>query len=58
MVVSRMNPARCHADEIIDMVPRRSEAGWRTLFSMAVTIGKSVGGPVGGLATDKIGWRW
>ncbi|KAE8139013.1 major facilitator superfamily domain-containing protein [Aspergillus pseudotamarii] len=43
---------------ITDIVPRREVASWRAYINIAMTLGRSVGGPVGGWLTDAIGWRW
>ncbi|KAI1626106.1 major facilitator superfamily domain-containing protein [Exophiala viscosa] len=43
---------------IADMVPVRSVAAWRSYVNVAATLGRSLGGPVGGWLTDTIGWRW
>lgn len=40
------------------MVPVRSVAAWRSYVNVAATVGRSLGGPVGGWLTDTIGWRW
>ncbi|RDW59240.1 hypothetical protein BP5796_12164 [Coleophoma crateriformis] len=42
----------------IDIVPRRDVAIWRSYINMAITLGRSVGGPLGGLISDALGWRW
>ncbi|KKY25731.1 putative efflux pump antibiotic resistance protein [Phaeomoniella chlamydospora] len=41
-----------------DLVPRRDVAFWRAYVNLALTLGRSLGGPVGGLLTDTLGWRW
>ncbi|QMW43937.1 hypothetical protein G4B11_007307 [Aspergillus flavus] len=43
---------------ITDIVPRREVASWRAYINIAMTLGRSVGGPVGGWLTDAVGWRW
>lgn len=43
---------------ITDIVPRRDLATWRAYINIAMTLGRSLGGPVGGYLTDAIGWRW
>lgn len=40
------------------MVPVRDVAAWRSFVNIAATVGRSLGGPVGGWLTDTIGWRW
>lgn len=40
------------------MVDTRSVAAWRAYVNIAATLGRSLGGPVGGWLTDTIGWRW
>ena len=43
---------------IADMVPVRNVAAWRGFVNVAATVGRSLGGPVGGLLIDTVGWRW
>ncbi|GKZ69924.1 hypothetical protein AnigIFM50267_005159 [Aspergillus niger] len=43
---------------ITDIVPRRDVAHWRAYINIAMTLGRSAGGPIGGWLTDTIGWRW
>ncbi|KAL5333998.1 major facilitator superfamily domain-containing protein [Aspergillus crustosus] len=43
---------------ITDIVPKREIAQWRAYINVAMTLGRSIGGPVGGVLTDTIGWRW
>ncbi|PLN78470.1 efflux pump antibiotic resistance protein [Aspergillus taichungensis] len=43
---------------ITDIVPRRDLASWRAYINIAMTLGRSVGGPLGGWLTDAVGWRW
>ena len=43
---------------VADMVPVRSVAAWRSYVNIAATVGRSLGGPVGGWLTDTVGWRW
>lgn len=40
------------------MVPVRDVAKWRSYVNVAATLGRSIGGPLGGWLTDSIGWRW
>jgi MFS family permease len=42
----------------IDLVPLRDVAYWQAFLNVAATIGRSLGGPVGGWLADTIGWRW
>lgn len=41
-----------------DLVPIKEVALWRSYVNIAATIGRSLGGPLGGLMADAIGWRW
>ncbi|KAL4985335.1 major facilitator superfamily domain-containing protein [Aspergillus falconensis] len=41
-----------------DIVAKREIATWRAIANVSMTLGHSVGGPVGGVLTDTIGWRW
>ncbi|KAJ5549680.1 hypothetical protein N7461_004378 [Penicillium sp. DV-2018c] len=43
---------------ITDIVPRRDVATWRAYVNIAMTLGRSLGGPIGGWLSDTIGWRW
>ncbi|KAJ5684877.1 uncharacterized protein N7477_001222 [Penicillium maclennaniae] len=43
---------------ITDIVPRREVATWRAYVNVAMTLGRSLGGPLGGWLSDTIGWRW
>ncbi|KAJ5150853.1 uncharacterized protein N7482_010105 [Penicillium canariense] len=43
---------------ITDIVPRREVATWRAYVNISMTLGRSVGGPLGGWLSDTIGWRW
>ncbi|RMZ75259.1 hypothetical protein DV737_g5386, partial [Chaetothyriales sp. CBS 132003] len=43
---------------ITDMVPVRDVAAWRSYVNVAATIGRALGGPIGGFLTDTVGWRW
>ncbi|KAK2044717.1 major facilitator superfamily transporter [Colletotrichum somersetense] len=43
---------------ITDLVPLRDVAAWQAGVNLAATIGRSLGGPVGGWLADTIGWRW
>lgn len=39
------------------MVPVRQVASWRSYVNLIATLGRSLGGPLGGLLTDNAGWR-
>ncbi|KAM0273873.1 hypothetical protein ACHAQH_008168 [Verticillium albo-atrum] len=43
---------------ITDLVPLRDVAAWQATINLAATVGRSLGGPVGGWLADTIGWRW
>ncbi|KAF7949948.1 uncharacterized protein EAE97_003457 [Botrytis byssoidea] len=43
---------------IVDLVPLIHVAAWRSYVNVVGTIGRSIGGPSGGLLADTIGWRW
>ncbi|KAL4783612.1 major facilitator superfamily domain-containing protein [Aspergillus varians] len=43
---------------ITDIVSKREVAKWRSVVNVSMTLGRSIGGPVGGVLTDTIGWRW
>ena len=40
------------------MAPLSQVAVLRSYVNIAAVIGRSVGGPIGGVLFDKIGWRW
>jgi len=41
-----------------DLVPLREVASWQSYLNIVATIGRSLGGPLGGILADTIGWRW
>ena len=43
---------------ITDIVPKREVATWRADVNIAMTLGRSLGGPLGGWLSDTVGWRW
>ncbi|KIW63362.1 hypothetical protein PV04_10212 [Phialophora macrospora] len=43
---------------IADVVPVREVASWRSYVNVAATTGRALGGPLGGVLCDTIGWRW
>ena len=43
---------------ITDLVPLRHVAAWRSYVGIIETAGRASGGPIGGLLTDTVGWRW
>ncbi|KAK3305409.1 major facilitator superfamily domain-containing protein [Chaetomium strumarium] len=43
---------------ITDLLPIRDVAQWRAYVNLIATLGRSVGGPLGGWLVDVIGWRW
>ncbi|CZR59006.1 related to multidrug resistance protein fnx1 [Phialocephala subalpina] len=43
---------------ITDLVPLIKVASWRSFVNVVATLGRSIGGPLGGLLTDTVGWRW
>ncbi|KXH37349.1 major facilitator superfamily transporter [Colletotrichum nymphaeae SA-01] len=43
---------------VTDVVPLRDVAAWQAGINLAATVGRSLGGPVGGWLADTIGWRW
>ncbi|OCT54260.1 Vacuolar membrane amino acid uptake transporter fnx2 [Cladophialophora carrionii] len=43
---------------IADVVPVRQVASWRSYVNIAATTGRALGGPLGGVLCDTIGWRW
>lgn len=49
--------AAIHPDSL-DIVSKREVAKWRSFVNVSMTLGRSIGGPAGGVLTDTIGWRW
>ncbi|AEO67840.1 uncharacterized protein THITE_2116958, partial [Thermothielavioides terrestris NRRL 8126] len=43
---------------ITDLLPLREVAQWRAYVNLVATLGRSIGGPLGGWLVDVIGWRW
>ncbi|KAI6712281.1 hypothetical protein JHW43_005201 [Diplocarpon mali] len=43
---------------ITDLVPITQLASWRSYVNVVATFGRSIGGPLGGLLADTVGWRW
>lgn len=39
-------------------MPKIDVATWRSYVNVAATLGRSLGGPLGGLLADTVGWRW
>ncbi|KAJ3535826.1 hypothetical protein NM208_g6975 [Fusarium decemcellulare] len=46
------------AADRLDLAPLREVASWQSYMNVIATVGRSVGGPLGGLLADTIGWRW
>jgi MFS family permease len=42
----------------LDLVPLIQLAAWRSYVNVFATLGRSIGGPLGGLLADTVGWRW
>lgn len=43
---------------IADLVPLIQVAAWRSYVNVISTLGRSIGGPLGGWLADTVGWRW
>ncbi|KAI1384976.1 MFS general substrate transporter [Hypoxylon trugodes] len=43
---------------ITDIAPLRDVGSWQSYLNVVATVGRSLGGPVGGFLADTIGWRW
>ncbi|KAH7013083.1 major facilitator superfamily domain-containing protein [Ilyonectria destructans] len=43
---------------ITDSVPKRDFAKYRSYINLATTLGRSIGGPIGGFISDYLGWQW
>ncbi|KAH7008864.1 major facilitator superfamily domain-containing protein [Ilyonectria destructans] len=43
---------------ITDLAPLREVASWQSYLNVIGTVGRSMGGPLGGWLADTIGWRW
>ncbi|KAH7258700.1 major facilitator superfamily domain-containing protein [Fusarium solani] len=46
------------AADQVDLAPLREVASWQSYMNVIATVGRSIGGPLGGLLADTIGWRW
>lgn len=67
-VISILLNGQCHfqssifpkgdADKLADLVSPSKVAVLRNYLSVASTLGISSGGPIGGLLTQTVGWRW
>lgn len=52
------SPVGAISTDSLDIVSKREVAKWRSFVNVSMTLGRSIGGPVGGVLTDTIGWRW
>lgn len=43
---------------MVDLVPLREVAMYRSYVNIVQTVGRSCGGPIGGALAQTIGWRW
>lgn len=43
---------------MLDLVPLREIAAYRSYVNVVQTLGRSAGGPIGGAFAQSIGWRW
>lgn len=43
---------------ITDSVPKRDVAKYLSYINLATTLGRSIGGPIGGFISDYLGWQW
>ncbi|EAA30567.2 MFS general substrate transporter [Neurospora crassa] len=43
---------------ITDLLPLREVAQWRAYVNLVATLGRSIGGSLGGCLADVVGWRW
>jgi MFS family permease len=41
-----------------DIIPLRERGTWQGYLNIVYAAGFSLGGPLGGLLTDTVGWRW
>ncbi|KAG9498419.1 hypothetical protein J7337_009224 [Fusarium musae] len=41
-----------------ELAPLREVASWQSYMNVIATVGRSIGGPLGGFLADTIGWRW
>ncbi|KAI0201228.1 major facilitator superfamily transporter [Astrocystis sublimbata] len=41
-----------------DLIPLRDVASWLGIINIVSTTGRSIGGPLGGFLSDRVGWRW
>ena len=47
-----------HPNNDEDLVSIRTLAAWRGYVNVVATTGRAVGGPLGGVLADTVGWRW
>jgi MFS family permease len=57
---SRMSHANLAAVSILfsDIIPLRERGTWQGYMNIVFATGFALGGPLGGLMADSIGWRW
>lgn len=41
-----------------DIIPLRERGTWQGYINIVFATGLAFGGPIGGLLSDTIGWRW
>ena len=63
IITGKMSPGNSdlqnHSDRFrADMAPLSQVAVLRSYVNIAAIIGRGVGGPIGGVLFDHIGWRW
>lgn len=54
----RISNQELTANDSLDLLPLREVAQWRAYVNLVATLGRSMGGPLGGWLADVVGWRW
>lgn len=55
---STSQKSQCDSYNSLDLVPLIEVATWRSYVNLLATLGRSIGGPLGGFLADTVGWRW
>jgi MFS family permease len=53
-----MTPQDTAKPDLLDLVPLKDVASYRSYVNVIQTTGRSIGGPLGGYIAQTLGWRW